>query len=441
LPKRLRAQLEELLWHQRLQGAGRPLQSLVTALRYSYALLRDALTGNLTLHAMGLVYVTILSLVPLLAVSFSVLKAFGVHRQLQPLLYDFFEPLGERGAELTRQIIGFVDNVHGDVLAGLGLLVLFLTAVSLAEKVEGSFNYVWRVERPRSVARRFSEYLSVILLGPVVMVTAMALIARLSSSKLVKGIPALAPVGGGIVEQLVPYALVCLGFALVYWFVPNTRVRYGAALVGGLCAGTLWTVTGATFTMFVVTAASTISIYAGFAIVITALVWLYVSWLILLIGAQLAFYVQNPDYLRIGYRQPVTGTGYQEEAALGLMCVVARAFRNGGARTRLSDVAQATTLPTLALSPIAARLEAAGLLERAADDRLLPGRDPGTVRLREIVAAIREPTGADVAPEARWPEELHALSRKLEAALEGCLGDRTLEQLLDEVKETPGTTF
>jgi DNA-binding IscR family transcriptional regulator len=113
------------------------------------------------------------------------------------------------------------------------------------------------------------------------------------------------------------------------------------------------------------------------------------------------------------------------------------AFRNGGTRTRLSDVAQATALPTLALSPIAARLEAAGLLARSDDDRLLPGRDPGSVRLREILAAIREPKGADVAPEARWPEELHALSRKLEAALEDCLGDQTLEQLLEEVPPAP----
>lgn len=430
---RLRQELERLLWHPKLRESGRTLQELVTALRYGYALLRDTLTGNLTLHAMGLVYVTILSLVPLLAVSFSVLKAFGFHRQLQPLLYDFFEPLGGRGAELTQRIIGFVDNVHGDVLAGVGLLVLFITAVSMAEKVEGSFNYIWRVERPRSVARRFSEYLFVILIGPVLMVTAMTLIARIGSSRLVKDMPGLGPFQGGFLEQLAPYALVCLAFAFVYWFVPNTRVRAGAALAAGIFAGALWTLTGATFTMFVVSAATTISIYAGFAIVITALVWLYVSWLILLIGAQLAFYVQNPDYLRIGYRQPVTGTGYQEEAALGLMCVVARAFRKGGTRTRLTDVAQATALPTLALAPIAARLEAAGLLARADDDRLLPGRDPGSVRLREIVAAIRDPKGADVAPEARWPEELHALSRKLEAALENCLGERTLEQLLDEV--------
>ena len=163
--------LEALLWDSRIKDMPAGARQGVIALRYIYAVLRDIVAGKLTLRAMGLVYVTILSVVPIIAISFSLLKAFGFHHQLEPVLYKFLAPLGDKGIELTNQIIGFVDNIKGDVLAGIGLALLFVTAVSMAEKVEDSFNYVWRVDRPRDLGRRISEYLALILIGPVVMVT------------------------------------------------------------------------------------------------------------------------------------------------------------------------------------------------------------------------------------------------------------------------------
>lgn len=404
----------------------------MTVIRFVYAVLRDVTAGPLTLHAMGLVYVTILSLVPLLAVSFSVLKAFGFDRQLQPFLFQFLGPLGERGAELTQRVVDFVDNAQTNVLAGIGLLFLFFTAVSMAEQVEGSFNQIWRVDRPRSLVRRVSEYLSVILVGPVLMVTAMTLIATLRSTALMQEISGITGSGlSGPAGELVPYVLVCLGFSFVYWFVPNTTVRGSAALAGGLVGGVLWAGTGAIFAAFVVTAATTISIYATFAIVITALFWLYLCWLILLVGAQVAFYVQNGDYLRVGYRQLVTGTGPQEQTALAVMLLVTTDFREGGGSTSIAQITRATGLPGLALSPVVARLEAAGLLVRTADERLLPKRDPGRIPLREIVHAVRHPAGADIGPEIHWPGALAELNTRIETGIEGALGDQTLAGLAD----------
>jgi membrane protein len=425
--------IETLLWHPRGERLPAIPRAGVRVVRFSYAILRDVLGGHLTLHATGLVYVTILSLVPLLAVSFSVLKGFGFHRQLQPLLYEFFAPLGTRGAELTDRIIGFVDNVQGDVLAGIGLILLFLTAISMAEKIEGSFNYVWRVTRPRSLARRMSEYLSVILVGPVVMVTAMTLIATLRSTTFAQRVARLAPLeAGDVASELAPYVLVCLAFAFVYWLVPNTRVRPVAAFTGGLVGGVLWAATGALFATFVVTAATTINVYATFAIVISALLWLYLSWLILLVGSQVAFYVQNPGYLRVGYRPPVSGTAQQEQAALGVMLMIAAAFRDGRRATRVSDLSQMTGLPGLAVDPVLDRLEEAGLLARTAREALLPARDPGRILLRDILHAVRHPRGADVGPAIRWPPALDDLHQRLTSAVEKSLGSQTLADLVEQ---------
>lgn len=428
----LTRRIELWLWQPRAEALHGAARAGLLLVRHLYAVLRDVTTGPLTLHAMGLVYVTILAVVPLLAVSLSVLKAFGFEREIEPVLRQILGPLGNAGAAITAQIMGFVANAQGNVLAGVGLLVLFLTAISMAEQVEGSLNRIWRVERPRSLGRRFTEYLAVILVGPVVMVTAMTLIARLQSAALlqeISGATGLTP--GHPAARLAPYLLVCAGFMLVYWLVPNTKVRPLAAIVGGGVGGVLWAGTGAVFAAFVVNAAATVNIYASLAIAITALFWLYLCWLILLVGAQVAFYTQNPDYLRIGYRPAVTGTGQQEHAALTVMLLVGENFHDGRGATSTSAITQATGLPGLALAPVIAQLEAARLLVRTADERLLPGRDADSILLRDIVHAVRHPEGTDVGTGIRWPPKIAALGERLETGLERSLGGESLSSLFD----------
>ncbi len=412
----------------------RGLRLAVHLLRFVYAVLRDAIAGNLPLRAMGLVYVTILSIVPLIAISFSILKGFGVHRQLEPLLYKFLEPLGDKGVELTDQLIGFVDNVKGDVLAGVGLFLLFVTTISMAQKVEDSFNFVWRVEQSRNLAQRLSEYLSVILVGPVIMVTALTMIATIKSNALVQQISGYAPIGASLLllGKLTPYALVVLGFSFVYWFLPNTKVKLSAALVGGLTGGILWATSGMLFASFVASSARTLTIYATFAIVIIALIWLYLCWLILLVGAQVSFYFQHPEHLRLGFRPLQLGTRQREQIALSIMAFVARAFRDGTDRPRLNDIAERLHLPALALVPALVRLEAAGLLTHDENDRLIPGRDPRSIRLLDVIAAVRELQSTDVFPEGHWPEPVRRSGGKLQDVLEQTFGQRSLYELLDD---------
>src|SRR5690606_4261281 len=155
-------------------------------LRYVYALARDLVRGDLTLRAMSLVYTTLLSIVPLMALSFSVLKGLGYHRDLEPVIYGFLEPLGERAAELTGQIMAFVDNVRSGVLGSIGLVFLLYPVITMVQKVEESFNFIWRVDQPRSFGRRFSEYLSVMIVGPAVIVAALGLLATLNATDLMR---------------------------------------------------------------------------------------------------------------------------------------------------------------------------------------------------------------------------------------------------------------
>ena len=403
-------------------------------IRFVYAVLRDSVAGDLPLRAMGLVYVTILSIVPLIAISFSVLKGFGFQEKLEPLLYELLAPLGARGVELTNQVMGFVDNIKGDVLAFGGLALLFVTTLSMAQKVENSVNYVWRVERSRNLAARMTQYLSIIMLGPVVMVTAISLIAAAETNAVVRELKDIEAIGEGFVlaGKALPYLIVTAGFSFVYWFLPNTRVRLVPALLGGLTGGFLWATSGVIFATFVANSARTINIYATFAIVIIALIWLYLCWLILLVGAQVAFYAQHPEHLRLGFRPVSLGSRQREEIALSIMSLVARRFREGGLGLRLRDVAAGLGLPNLALSATVARLEAAGLLTRTAQDELLPSRDPGEIQLREVLNAVREPQRTDVFPEGTWPAGVDAVASRISEALNSSLADRSVYDLVDE---------
>src|SRR5262245_30977822 len=250
----------------------------------------------LSLRATSLTYSTLLSLVPFLAVAFSVLKAFGVQNQLEPALGGMLAPLGSEAIEITRRVIAFVDNQQVGVLGAVGVAGLFYTVVSLIGKIEDALNNIWRVRRPRSLGRQFSDYLSVVLVGPVVVFTALALTASAHSHWMVQRILEFKPLGVVVplVTRVTPFVLLCAVFTFLYQFVPHTRVRLSSALVGGIVAGLLWQGAGAGFAAFVASSASYAAVYSSFAVLVLFLIWLNVEWLIVLVGAEVAYFHQHP---------------------------------------------------------------------------------------------------------------------------------------------------
>jgi len=427
----LHARTERFLWEESASASSLQRLLLVPA-RFVYAVGRDLAEGQLTLRAMSLVYTTLLSVVPLLAFSFSVLKGFGAHRQLEPLLYEFLAPLGDRGAEITQQVIAFVENVRGDVLGGIGLALLIFTVVSMVQKIEDTFNYIWQVQKSRSMARRFSDYLSVILVGPVLMVTAMGLLATINSSETMQTVAEVQPFGAllSVIGRFAPFALVVLVFAFIYAFVPNTRVRIGPALVGAVLAGAGWTVGGSLFAQVVVGSTRYAAIYSSFAIAIIALIWLYLSWLILLLGAQVAFYAQHPERLRRGRGQLELSIAQAESAALGLMHRVGCAFRRGEP-VDFATLAEQLGYPARSLESLTDRLEADGLLLSTEEEFFVPGREPETISVADILTAVRgtDPAGgsppvAGVLREVRAAESERLAGRSLADLIKASAGGK-----------------
>lgn len=272
-----------------------PLQRLV---RFVLDLGGSISDHQLSLRAAALTYTTVLSLVPFLAIAFAVLKGFGVQNALEPVL---LKVVGESSREVVIRIIGYVNNTNVKSLGLIGLLTLLVTVINLLTSIEEAFNAICGVSETRSLQRRFSDYLSVVVVGPVLLMVAMSMTSSLQSQWLVQWLINHTVLGDAILLlfRLVPYVSVWIAMTFLYSYIPNAKVPLRSALLGGVVAGTIWQFTQWAYFHFQVGVANYNAIYGALAALPIFLVWIYTSWLIVLFGLELvrSHQQQRPSYL------------------------------------------------------------------------------------------------------------------------------------------------
>jgi len=436
-----RTGLDQLLWQSDPATLPDWQRKLLVPARIAQSIGRDLIHGMLTLQAMSLVYSTLLSLVPLLAVSFSVLKGFGVHNQLQPVLTQALAPLGDKGEEIAVQLISYVDNTDVRVLGSVGLAVLLYSVISLISKIEQVFNYTWHVDQPRPLAQRFSKYLSALLVGPVLFFSAVGATASLRSNSLIQNAIAIEPLGflASNLERLIPYLLITSAFAFAYIFVPNTRVRWRSALIGALVAGVLWQSIGYMFATFMAGSTQYAAIYSGLAIVILFMIWVYIAWLILLVGASIAFYDQYPEYLGSSTRDLRLSNRQREQLALLLATRVAATYYGKDPSCSGEGLSHALAMPLTNVRNVLRMLEQAGVLVQTADDPpcYVPARAPEEVLVHDLLDAIRRYGEDEVtARQPRSTPAIDALVLRLGEAQDSALANLSLRDLALSQAET-----
>jgi membrane protein len=416
----------------RSRAMGPPWGPILRVVRYPAALIRDWLRGEISVRAMSLAYTTLLSVVPLLVFSFSILKGLGARGDLKFILDQFFAPLGAASAQLTESVMQFVKNMRGDLLGTIGLAFLVYTVVTTIQKVETSFNFLWRVDRPRSFVRRFTEYLSVMILGPILLAVALGLLASAERSPFAQWVDTIEPLAWilGGTGKVLPYLIVTIIFTFMYVFIPNTNVELRAALIGGITSGIVWALVGKVFTAFIVFSSSLVAIYTGFAIVLTTLIWVYLSWLILLIGAQLAFYLQFPQYLRHGQESFELSGRDREQVALSVMYLIGRDYAAGKTVWTGRALAAELDMPSIALAPVLYCLEQKGLILATEDGHFVPGKDIASIQLAEIFEVIRVLHRGRLAIETHGVEAAVALLGEVESAMQRTLKDRSLKDFI-----------
>lgn len=299
------------------------------AFQVGFAVARDLAQGQLSLRAMSLVYYTVIAFIPLLALTFSVLKGLGAHNTMEPALRNLLSPLGERSVEVTRNIIMFVENVRVDVLGFVSLGVLLYTVLNMMQKIESAFNFIWSVSEGRKLSTRISDYLFALIVSPLLIFISVGITSYINTNFFARYLETLS--FGGTILQVVGTAIaflfMSLAFAFAYRFIPNTRVHFGPAFIGGMMTTIIWKAMGLIFQSFFANSSSNEIIYVAFFTIILVMIFIYLGWLVLLTGSSIAYYIQNPGRIRTGRQRVRLSIAEQESSVLSVAYLVIERFQ------------------------------------------------------------------------------------------------------------------
>ncbi len=422
---KLKHTLTKLLWQQAWPRLLRPLQFFF---RLFYALSADLIKGDINLRAMSLVYTLLLSFVPLLAFSFSLLKAFGVHNQMQPLLHKFLEPLGNRSAEMTSQIIGFVNNIDVRLLGTIGLGLLLFSVIRLMHKIQKSLDFTWELDAIPGIGKRMADYISLLMVGPLLVfalisaasaVGELSLIQRLLEYRLAAG------VFESLIEWL-PFLILTTGLAFIYWFLPNTRVYWYTAFIGGLVAAVLWKSMGVIFARFVVSSAQ-YQVYSAFASVLLFMIWIYLTWLIFLLGSRISFYLQNPQQMAISEQSKLSSMGYVERSVLSVFALIGRRYTQKKPPLSATAIARELHIPILDVNRILQLAEESRYLASTNDSvpAWLPAVSFSELRVTDVFSMLKGSAPQTIIT----TPEIDALMLSIDQSIDNELGAYTIDQL------------
>lgn len=386
------------------------------------------------LRASALTYYSVLALIPLLAISVSVLGALGVGENVARLLVERFA--GAVSPEAGERILEMVQEVRFGALGTVGAAALLLTTVLGIGSIERSLNTVWGVDRERSWDRRFSDYLAVLIVAPLVLGVAISMGTTLQHEALVSRlltIPAFEMVYSFGLRQATLFFLL-FGFSFLYWFLPNTRVRFLSALIGGAVAATLFTLTERAYVGFNVGIARANVLFGSFYFLPVLVVWIYISWVIVLFGGEVACAHQNFMALRRARRGQEPRPAAREAIGLIIAGRMARAFLTGEA-VEVESLAAELGVSLRSVRNVVADLERAGIAALRGDTRLDAyqlGRSAERVRIADVLEAMR---GSRATPAmADGPEvPVAELLARMDAEATKALQDLTLADLAESM--------
>jgi membrane protein len=365
-------------------------RGLMRCARIISLLIQDFLDHRCLLWASALSFATILSIVPFLALAFAVLKGLGVHNILEPFI---LERLTAGSQEVADRIITYINNTKMGSVGAIGLVALIITVISLLGNVEEAFNAIWGVKETRSFGRKFSDYVSVVVSAPILFLAATSISTTLQSQSLVSWLTKTRYIGDFVLSlfQLVPYLSICAALIFLYIFIPNTKVRIGSALLGGILAGVIWQMAQWGYIHFQVGVSKYNAIYGTLSALPVFMVWMYTSWIIILFGVEIVCAHQNRStYLNESH---CTSLNYAEREIISLVLIVASArsyYRDEAPWTCDRYVAE-TGLPAKVVKELLAQLvEQKYLAATGGDDpAYIPVRAPEHMYISEIMEDLK----------------------------------------------------
>jgi membrane protein len=405
------------IWRIQQRDFSRLKWFLIRQLRVLIVALRGIDEDKIQLRASALTFNTLLSIVPLAAVVFGIAKGFGFEKALEGYLMENLQ----MHSEVITKIIEFsrtlLETAKGGVIAGIGFVFLFWMIIRVLSNIERSFNDIWAVTKSRSPMRKISDYLSFILIGPFLLLmssTMTVIIAgqvRLVMSK-VALLGVLSPaISAGL--KLVPLFMMWILFTFIYVFMPNTRVKVRFGAVAGFISAVLFQFFQFAYIGSQIWIAKYNAIYGSFAALPLFLIWLQLSWLIVLLGAELSFAEQNVERYEFEQAYQKVSHTFKKILSLRIAHVLVQNFSRAEQPLGEIQIAQALEIPIRLAREILHELRAAGVVAQVTldDERIVayqPARNPEDITVQYVIDAL-ETRGIDDIPVAK-SKELKRLS-------------------------------
>lgn len=364
--RRAQKGLHRLIWEQADFPSLVPGNLLLKPVRMAvltHLLFRE---NQLRTHASGLSFYLLLSLVPLLAFIFLIFQAFQLPAKVKPLLLDM---VTGGNAMLVEKITAYIENTQGTMLGSVGILTLIVIGYMVLQRVIVTLNLVWRVEKRPGFGSRFIEYLVVMTVTPFLLVATFSASTFLASERITLFLRD----WGGLSEVsetlagMSGYAVVVLVVLYAYWFLPDTRVKLGAAFLGALTAGTVLKIAQNFYILAMIRVSNYNLIYGALAFLPLLMIWFFVGWLIFLFGAQLTCVIQNYPLLLEQRRAIHRGGVTAPYVALLVLTGLLRIFRRTGVPVGMRAIAPETGLPPGAVEDAVGRLKSARLITNLED--------------------------------------------------------------------------
>lgn len=387
----------EGIWRIRLADLPRHKASLIRLGRIFLLSFRGFYNDRCRLNASALTFYSLLSIVPVAAMVFGIAKGFGFEKNLEIQLLERFS--GQQ--EVLTNVIGFaralLDNTKGSMIAGIGIVVLFWTVIRLMGNIERSFNDIWKIKKARSFGRKFADYLAFILITPVLFFLSSSATVYISTqitqiTQRVSLLGAVAPVIFFLLK-FTPYVLVWVLFSLVYMLMPNTRVRFGAGVFGGIIAGTIFHLVQWAYIAFQIGIAKTNAIYGSFAALPLFLIWLQTSWLIVLLGAELAYAYQHVNAYEFEVDRKKISHRHKQLVALRIVQLVVDRFQSGHQPLTVPEIAENLHIPVYLGRQIVTLFVETGILSQleirsSGAPTFQPGIDTDRLTLHHVIHSL-----------------------------------------------------
>jgi membrane protein len=435
-----------------LPEAGLP-RFLYRAARMGVLIVEGFIKTDVFMLSAALTYQVIFALVPLLVVMLAFVKGFGgfssAGNKLQAFLLENIlpkmgdvQPQGaEKAASLAEQLDKFINNVNATALGAVGVIALLYTSISLLMSIENVFNRIWGIKNPRSILKRLMVYWTFLTLSPILLAASLSMTGVVQSNKLYLWLTTNVPYFGTATLVLTPFIVAWIMFTGFYVFMPNTRVHPGAALIGALISGTAWEGMKTVYFWYNTHVVTNYKFYGSLGTIPVFLLWIYLSWIIILFGAEIAFAAQHVNTYRREIEQMRLSAADRDRLALVVAVEVVRPFIAGSVPPTGETVALRLNSPVRVVNEILFELSSQGILRTVTltdqkDAGYLPAKDPTLTTAKDVVHAVRTYGDPGALPGGERAEILYKLLDQAEAEAMGPLAAVSLRELANRMPPT-----